>query len=884
MPGPHMPPAIPMHPHRRQSDYHYQYQQQSHSPMPPNMYAGYPPAPYLGQPHPYAQPQWYAPYQQQHQYTMPPRQYQPQPQPHGGPVVVSSHPHLHSPSLNRGMMSTPPVAPSYTPPTIQQASQPPPPATPTPQTPSVSSQAPASPPTPTTETTTATTPPPPPDSSSGSVTTPSQSTAQPNTQTPSPSVEGRRMPFQAPLPWYSNKGEQFPSRAPRRRLRRDVVPITEQIKISSLSSGERIVSTATPAQGQDAVHTDAVPEQDAHQTLSIETISQTESIAPSTPPSSATAPESDKTPTVKSHTRSSTIPAVPIVPLRPAVPQSQKSPRPNVNGNATDSSTEPTTDFAASQSTVVGSEQAATVSSPPAAPKSWAELVRLKNPAAAVQASPAAANGASGSNGFPINKNATISDVLTAYTVESDNKVAFLEPRGLVNTGNMCYMNSILQALVFCVPFYDFIDQVGKRAAHSFKSDTPLIDAMIMFLREYQVIDSATSVEQLRMRLKDTELEQYGEAFTPEYVYEVIRRLASFAHMPRGHQQDAEEFLGFLLTGLHDEIAQVMGRLPANGEAVDTNVSSPPSTSSTDAGWLEVGPKQKSAVTRSSGSIDLDSPITKIFGGKLRSELRVPGAKTSVTLEPYQPLQLDIGAPHVGNIVDALRSLTQPETLHGDFSSPRGPGKSATKQVFIDSLPPVLILHLKRFQYDNAGGTQKIWKKVGYPLELEVPKEVFPPSKRAGLAAHGGPPKYRLISVVYHHGKNASGGHYTVDVRRQEGREWIRIDDTIIRRIRSDDVAEGGSEEDPKLLATALEQHKRDQSRHRNLFEGLGEEQERAEEGGWKDANAQPGRKWTGVANGTATPSTTGKHTPKDKSGYKDNKVAYILFYQQIKS
>jgi len=36
----------------------------------------------------------------------------------------------------------------------------------------------------------------------------------------------------------------------------------------------------------------------------------------------------------------------------------------------------------------------------------------------------------------------------------------------------------ILQVLVFCIPFYDFLDQVGKRAAHNFKSDTPLLDAM----------------------------------------------------------------------------------------------------------------------------------------------------------------------------------------------------------------------------------------------------------------------------------------------------------------------------------------------------------------------------------------------------------------------
>ena len=39
-------------------------------------------------------------------------------------------------------------------------------------------------------------------------------------------------------------------------------------------------------------------------------------------------------------------------------------------------------------------------------------------------------------------------------------------------------ISQILQMLLFCVPFYDFLDQVAKRAVHSFKSETPLVDAM----------------------------------------------------------------------------------------------------------------------------------------------------------------------------------------------------------------------------------------------------------------------------------------------------------------------------------------------------------------------------------------------------------------------
>jgi ubiquitin carboxyl-terminal hydrolase 10 len=345
---------------------------------------------------------------------------------------------------------------------------------------------------------------------------------------------------------------------------------------------------------------------------------------------------------------------------------------------------------------------------------------------------------------------------------------------------------------------------------------------------------------------------------------------------------------------LNEECEKVMGK------SIDTSVESPVSERSVsgDSGWLEVGPKQRSAITRSTGFASTDSPISKIFGGNLRSELRVPGAKNSVTKEAYRPLQLDIGAPNVHNIIDALKGLTKSETLQGEFQSSRGSSQQAHKQVFIETLPPVLILHLKRFQYDNAGGTQKIWKKVGYPLELEIPKEVFPQQKRAALNL-GGLPKYRLSAVVYHHGNNATGGHYTVDVRRQDGIEWIRLNDTVIRRLRAEDVAEAGTEEDPRVLAKALEQHKRDVStgnitKPNNLYDAIDGETE-VDAKGWKQVNGAkdaagiPRKTWSAAVNGATSPgsaggASAGRSTPKnkDKEGYKENKVAYLLFYRKV--
>jgi hypothetical protein len=46
----------------------------------------------------------------------------------------------------------------------------------------------------------------------------------------------------------------------------------------------------------------------------------------------------------------------------------------------------------------------------------------------------------------------------------------------------------------------------------------------------------------------------------------------------------------------------------------------------------------------------------------------------------------------------------------------------ASQQRLIEALPPVLVLHLKRFQYDAAaGGVIKISKPVQFSSELEVP-------------------------------------------------------------------------------------------------------------------------------------------------------------------
>ena len=50
-------------------------------------------------------------------------------------------------------------------------------------------------------------------------------------------------------------------------------------------------------------------------------------------------------------------------------------------------------------------------------------------------------------------------------------------------------------------------------------------------MREFRVIDSTDSVQKLRKKLKNEQLEQYGDSFIPEFVYKAIQPLPAFASM-----------------------------------------------------------------------------------------------------------------------------------------------------------------------------------------------------------------------------------------------------------------------------------------------------------------------------------------------------------------
>jgi ubiquitin carboxyl-terminal hydrolase 10 len=377
---------------------------------------------------------------------------------------------------------------------------------------------------------------------------------------------------------------------------------------------------------------------------------------------------------------------------------------------------------------------------------------------------------------------------------EISHKPIPLIPRGLVNKGNLCYINATMQTLLCCPPFYNLLMLFDcKAVVDRQSSSTPIIDALVRFANEF-CQGSPLATKATRKALSQ-DLKQ-EKAFEPLYIYSMLHKIKSQLSL-RGRQEDAEEFLSCLLDGLHEEmlkLQQLAGHSKFDDREVETNDPreasvAPSQEQSVDSDndeeeWEEVGPKNKSSVTRSVGFET--SPISQIYGGLLRSSVQMQGCKESVTLEPFFTLKLDIQDEDIWSVKDALEALASKEALHGFTSSKTGQEVDASKRLTLAQLPPILILHLKRFLYDKQGGCQKLQKEIDYTAELEVNRDFLAEVIRKKLSA--AQRTYRLFSVIYHHGKHATGGHYTCDVYHHGLDGWLRFDDSLIKRVSEQQV------------------------------------------------------------------------------------------------
>ena len=196
------------------------------------------------------------------------------------------------------------------------------------------------------------------------------------------------------------------------------------------------------------------PEESQASTTAVPSDAEVDTPSTSHPPSEVDAASvhqlaAQTTAPAQKHARNATKPAVPLIPIKPAKAVSAAS---VTQKSATSPSAEKPQSKAIDEVAASAPEAANVEEAPkptaPAAPKSWAELLKGKNAAAAPQAQsqaqpPVTSNGVANTNGPAPPKSNSLADVLASYSVEAEKKVAFIEPRGLVNTGNLCYMNSV---------------------------------------------------------------------------------------------------------------------------------------------------------------------------------------------------------------------------------------------------------------------------------------------------------------------------------------------------------------------------------------------------------------------------------------------------------
>ncbi|KPP73097.1 ubiquitin carboxyl-terminal hydrolase 10-like [Scleropages formosus] len=385
------------------------------------------------------------------------------------------------------------------------------------------------------------------------------------------------------------------------------------------------------------------------------------------------------------------------------------------------------------------------------------------------------------------------------------HKPVSLQPRGLINKGNWCYINATLQALVACPPMYHLMKSlpiVSEMQASS--SSTPMINNFVRLVSEFSnmPVPPKAKTQVGDKMMKDI---RAGVPFEPDYIYRLLTVIKS-SLSEKGRQEDAEEYLGYILNGLHEEMLALKKLLsPQEGKASTLNgpVSQPRAQEDmaerqeegSDDEWEQVGPRNKTSVTRQADFIR--TPITDIFGGHIRSVVYQQSSKESATLQLFFTLQLDIQSEKIHTVQEALESLVARESVHG-YTSRTKQEIEISRRVTLEELPPVLVLHLKRFVFEKSGGCQKLVKNVDYPVDLEISRDLLSPGVRSKIFK--GQRTYRLFAVVYHHGNSATGGHYTTDVFHIGLNGWLRIDDQTVKVVSQQQVLKQNAERTAYLL------------------------------------------------------------------------------------
>lgn len=308
---------------------------------------------------------------------------------------------------------------------------------------------------------------------------------------------------------------------------------------------------------------------------------------------------------------------------------------------------------------------------------------------------------------------------------------------GLINVGNTCFLNSVLQCLTYCPPLYNFLVKLNGGHSKSCK-----INQFCMLCE----------MEKHVKRIKGSN----GGSIKPMSIVQRLKYINKSFQF--GRQEDAHEFLRYLID--HMWKACLMN-LDIN---VNNNNSNKLSSNNNNIINSKLDPRVKETTL-----------INHIFGGYHRSQVLCLTCNTrSNTFDFFMDIILDIR--NAKSLEEALKRFTQQETLENENAYKCGVCRkkvTARKKFTVYKEPNVATFQLKRFDSDRIFGG-KIIKFISYPEELDLRPYMSDPTKSSM--------KYQLSAVLVHVGHSTNSGHYFCYIKNSNN-FWYRMDDSNVSLV-----------------------------------------------------------------------------------------------------